>query len=290
LSTLRAFVLLLGLMILTHAQAHAETYADVKDVIDKNCTRCHNADGVADFLPFDTFNDIKPVIKKMADMIKAGKMPKDDPAFKDSPEGARLIAWLTSGEDLFPPAPPQQGDTYVTMKPLIDQHCASCHNADGIADFLPFQSLAEIKPNSKKMAEALQSGKMPKNNPTLNSTPEGKRILAWLTTGSDLHAPVPQPPAHPILKDPRDLKYEDVKTIIRQNCVGCHNPKGQMPKYPFETFDQVADMASKMFKQLSRRKMPLGNPEFRFTQDGRALLGWLEFGRDLNGSDGGEDR
>jgi hypothetical protein len=63
-----------------------------------------------------------------------------------------------------------------------------------------------------------------------------------------------------------------------------------MPKYPFETFDQVADMASKMFKQLSRRKMPLGNPEFRFTQDGRALLGWLEFGRDLNGSDGGEDR
>lgn len=261
----------------------AETYTELKPIIDANCARCHNADGIADFLPFESFADVKPVVKKMADALRTGKMPKDNTGFNATPDGQRLLNWLTTGEDLFPP--PQQGDTYVTMKPLVDTHCKSCHNADGIADFLPFETFNDVKSSVNKMTEALKSGKMPKNNPTFNATPEGKRLLNWLTTGSDLHGqPPPVPvPQHPILKDPRELTYEEMKPIIRQNCVGCHNPRGQMPRYPFETFDQVSEKSKAMLKQLSRTRMPMGNPEFRFTQDGRALMGWLEFGRDLNG-------
>jgi uncharacterized membrane protein len=271
----------------------ADTYATMKTIVDDNCKKCHNADGLADFLPFETFTDVKTNVNKMTAALQTGKMPKDNLTFNTTVDGKRLLTWLTSGSDLHsapptpPTPPPQQADTYATMKTIVDDNCKKCHNADGLADFLPFETFTDVKTNVNKMTAALQTGKMPKDNTTFNTTVDGKRLLTWLMSGSDLHPTVPTPPPvlppHPIKKDPRDLTYEDMKPIIRRNCVGCHNPNGRMSRFPFETFDQVANKASAMYKQITRRKMPDGDPEFRFTADGRALLGWLEFGRDLNG-------
>ncbi|MCX6117878.1 MAG: hypothetical protein NT027_10065 [Proteobacteria bacterium] len=288
----------------------AETYVQLKPVIEENCTRCHNADGIADFLPFESFADVKSAVSKMLTAIQSGRMPKDNPGFNAAPDGKRLMTWLTSGEDLFPAPPvtpppvtpppvtppPSGGDNYASIKPILEDNCTRCHNADGIADFLPFESLADVKSAVTKMTTALESGRMPKDNPGFNSSAAGKRLLTWLKTGKDIHGSGPTPPvtpSHPILKDPRTLTYDDVKVIIRQNCVGCHNPNGQMSRWPLETLPQVQRKRTGMIKQLNKQNMPLGNPEFRFSQDGRALLGWLEFGKEFGISNpppvGGDD-
>ncbi len=187
-------------------------------------------------------------------------------------------------------------ETYTDLKIIVDSNCTKCHNADGIADFLPLETFAEIKPVAKKLSAALSSGKMPKDNTGFKDTSDGKRLLSWLTTGEDIFGPPPTqcpppPPEHLLMKDPRDLTYAMISPIIKIICTGCHNPSGQASRYPFQTFEQVADRATGMLKQLSKQKMPRGNPEFRFSQDGRALMGWLESGKDLTGGDlgGGVD-
>ncbi|MCX6126137.1 MAG: hypothetical protein NTV34_15505 [Proteobacteria bacterium] len=177
-------------------------------------------------------------------------------------------------------------ETYQDLKPVLEANCTRCHNADGLADFLPFESFNEVKPQPQKMAEVLTSGRMPKDNPEFKNTPEGARLLKWLTSGDDLYAqPPPDAPQHPILKDPRELKYADLKPIIVRSCTGCHNPNGQARKISFATFEDVSRRSKKMLRELLERNMPRGDPDFRFSKDGRALIGWLEFGRDLGSSD-----
>lgn len=179
---------------------------------------------------------------------------------------------------------------YADVKPILDTHCVKCHKPSGDASFMPFTSFEEIKGNHEYMRDALAFGIMPQDNPTFNATADGQKLLSWLKEGPDLYGtsipdtcPIPEPKPEPIIrKDPRDLTYTDLKPIIDRNCVGCHNPQGQMRKRPFTTLAEIKRNAKRMWDRLDEGKMPLNKPEWRFTEEGRTLIGWLRYGRDVN--------
>lgn len=173
-------------------------------------------------------------------------------------------------------------ETYQDLKPTIDANCTRCHNEDGLADFLPLQTFDDIKPQPKKLLEVLASGRMPKDNPAFKTTPEGQRLIKWLTSGDDLYGSTPIP-EHPIMKDPRTLTYVDIEPLIKRNCAGCHSPQSAGRRPVFATFQDVRNEAKEMYKELTRRRMPQGNPDFRFSADGRTILSWFEYGPDIAG-------
>ncbi len=67
-------------------------YKDTKSVIDSTCGGCH--------AQFKTLAGIKADKTHMASMIKAGAMPKGNPAWKSSADGKKVASWLKSGADL----------------------------------------------------------------------------------------------------------------------------------------------------------------------------------------------
>lgn len=176
-------------------------------------------------------------------------------------------------------------EKYPQIKPVIDAACVTCHNnSGGDADFFPFVTFEDIKGNQEAMAKALETGYMPQDNPTFKDTIDGKRLINWLRKGEDLFPPPvsecpPIPPPHPLMKDPRQLTYEEIAPIIKRSCGGCHNPSGEARDVPMTTSGQVLGIKKDMLKELERGSMPKGNREFRFSADGRALMGWLESGK-----------
>ncbi len=189
-----------------------------------------------------------------------------------------------------------QGLTYPDVKPIVDARCAGpCHNGDGSAFFLPFQEFGEIKGNDAQMIRMIETDQMPQGEaPGFKTSADGKKLLEWLKTGKDLHpAPSDQcpapPPPHILMKDPRVLTYQDVKPIIDRHCVGCHNPDGRMARKPFTTLAGIRRHAADAWERLDEGRMPEGDAEFRFTAEGRALMGWLRFSPELVGGVGGDD-
>lgn len=189
-----------------------------------------------------------------------------------------------------------QGLLYPDVKGIIDARCAGpCHNPDGAAFFVPFGSFDEIKGNEGQMVRMIETDQMPQGEaPGFKTSTEGLRLLKWLKEGVDLHplpgdqCPAPPPP-NMLMKDPRELRYEDVKPIIERRCVGCHSPGGRMARKPFTTLAGIARHADDAWKQLDKGAMPLGDPEFRFSPDGRALMGWLRYAPDAGGAPSGGD-
>ena len=181
--------------------------------------------------------------------------------------------------------------TYEDVKANINTNCAHCHNPQGAAFFLPFNSLGEIKGNQDAMISAIEDDYMPMDNvPGFKNSPAGVALLNWLRTGTDLRdQPPPATPPHILMRDPRTLSYADVKPIIDRQCVGCHNPNGRMPRKRFDTLTGILRYADEMWDELDQGKMPFGDPEFRFTEDGRALMGWLRYGPETNPPAGGND-
>lgn len=175
-----------------------------------------------------------------------------------------------------------QGTTlkYEQVKAIVDQNCVTCHKPSGPAGFLPLTSLGEIKGNHEAMLSALDDDYMPMGRPGFKDTPDGVKLREWLAEGSDLRDPPSPPPGPPplIVRDPRQLRYEDLKPIIDRHCVGCHNPNGRQSRLPLTNLAQVRRQADDMWDQLDEGSMPLGDAEFRFTQEGRALMGWLRYG------------
>lgn len=184
--------------------------------------------------------------------------------------------------------------TYADLKPVLDASCHRCHNPRGAAGFLPLTSLEEIKPNREAMISALADGYMPLNNPTFKDTPDGLRLQDWLKTGTDLvpAQPCPDPgPPHLLLRDPRELRYEDLKPIVDRKCTGCHGPNGSMARKPLTSLVAIRRHARDAWEQLDGGTMPQNDAAFAYTPDGRALAAWLRFGTDVTwrGPGGGDD-
>lgn len=287
------FLLVTSCGICQTAWSQSPLYSDAKSILDSNCVTCHNPTGAADYLPFTSLELIKGNAQNMASAIRDDYMPYGKPpGFKSTPDGLLLLKWLETGADVNGPVAPPTAPLYGDVKPILDRHCVTCHKPNGAADHLPFTSLEQVKGNEQKMVSAIRADYMPyRKPPGFKSTPDGLLLLKWLETGADINGPV-VPPAieHILMRDPRTLTYEDVKPIINRNCVGCHNPNGRVPNRPFNAITGIRRYARFMVRELDRGDMPLGNAEFRFTADGRALLGWLRFGKDISEpAGGGED-
>lgn len=181
------------------------------------------------------------------------------------------------------------GLVYDDVKTIIDANCAGpCHNDNGAAFFFPFTGFAEIKGNEATMIQMIETDRMPQGEAAgFKTSIDGVKLLTWLKTGTDLHpgsAECPEEPApHLLMKSPRDVRYEDVKPIIDRHCVGCHNPQGEMSRKPFTTLAGIRRHADDAWKMIDKGRMPRGNPAFRFTPDGRALMDWLRYGGDSGG-------
>lgn len=192
----------------------------------------------------------------------------------------------------FSQAGSAQSPLFSDAKPILDRNCVPCHNPSGAAGFMPFTSLPEVKGNQTFMVAAIRDDYMPLGaTPGFKSTPDGLLLLKWLETGSDLNGPsVPPVIEHILMRDPRTLTYADLKPIVDRNCVGCHNPNGRVRNKTFDALAGIRRNARLMVRKLDRGDMPQGNTDFRFTADGRALLGWLRYGRDIGlPNDGGDD-
>lgn len=168
---------------------------------------------------------------------------------------------------------------YADVEGIIQDNCLGCHSEGAPAEFLPFETLENIKPNNKRMADALRDGRMPYGDPNFVDTEDGKKLLGWLENGTEFAAPPPVPPL--ILKDPRLLTFKDMEPILKRSCGGCHRVGGQAEKYEVLELSFLRKRAKKVWDTLDDLEMPLNNPDFIFTTDGRILMDWLRYGRDV---------
>jgi hypothetical protein len=169
---------------------------------------------------------------------------------------------------------------YSDVKIIIDDNCVVCHSADGPVSVLPFESLADIKGKQDRMKRAITNGDMPMGNPDFADTAEGKKLIQWLTNGSDLSEPSQQPSL--LTKDPRLLTFAEVEPLIKSNCQICHSPGRPMARLPLVTIADMKRRAKSAWNQLDDAKMPPTNPEFAYGVEGRVIMGWLRYGRDVS--------
>lgn len=183
------------------------------------------------------------------------------------------------------------GATYDDVRSIIDATCAGpCHNVRGAGFFLPLTSLGEIRGNQAAMISAIEDDYMPMGQaPGFKTSAAGRALLDWLRNGADLQDPPAPAPPHILMRDPRELTYADVKPLIDRHCVGCHNPEGRMWRKPFNTLAGVQRYSDEMWRELDRGDMPQGDPEFRFSADARALMGWLRYASDSQAPRGEDD-
>lgn len=76
--------------------------------------------------------------------------------------------------------------------------------------------------------------------------------------------------------------YADVKGIIDDNCVVCHAAEGPVSILPFESLADIKGKQARMKNAITSGEMPMGNPDFADTADGKKLVEWLTNGRDLS--------
>jgi uncharacterized membrane protein len=181
--------------------------------------------------------------------------------------------------------PSQAQLSYLDVKSIIDDNCVVCHAVDGVVDALPFQSLDQIRGKAERMKAAITTGRMPLGNPDFAETRDGQLLLDWLGNGADLYPPSSTEPPPLITKDPRELTFADVEPILRENCQICHARGRPMAKLPLTSLNEVRSRAKKVWKALDRGEMPPNDPDFVYSIDGRVLMGWLRYGRDLGSWD-----
>lgn len=72
-------------------------------------------------------------------------------------------------------------DTYATIKPILDAHCATCHGANSRH---PLATSETLKSLAARAFDLVNHGKMPARDPDFRTTDDGKRLLAWLGAGA----------------------------------------------------------------------------------------------------------
>ena len=78
------------------------------------------------------------------------------------------------------------------------------------------------------------------------------------------------------------LVYSDVKNIVDDNCVVCHAADGPVSILPFESLADIKGKQARMKTAITSGEMPMGNPDFADTADGKKLVEWLTNGKDLS--------
>jgi hypothetical protein len=75
------------------------TFADVEPIVSANCATSGCHDGVEMF-SLKTREDFFKRKPRPMNAINRGSMPKDNPDFKDSDDGKKLLEWLMGNQDV----------------------------------------------------------------------------------------------------------------------------------------------------------------------------------------------
>jgi len=67
----------------------------------------------------------------------------------------------------------------------------------------------------------------------------------------------------------------DIKPIVTDNCGGCHNSADPSGGVVLESQDQVVKLKASIITVLNDGSMPLGDPGFGSSEDGKKFLDWL---------------
>ena len=69
------------------------TFATVEPILAAKCSSCHHSD-------FATLAGVKAKRADMISKISAGKMPKNEPDWRNSPDGILVLNWLQTSPEL----------------------------------------------------------------------------------------------------------------------------------------------------------------------------------------------
>lgn len=88
----------------------------------------------------------------------------------------------TAPEAFATPRPPL---TYKDAKPLLEEHCTTCHASGGPAAALPLDSLRDVRKHRRHMITHIEEGSMPPGDPDFATSADGRKLLRWLKRGKE---------------------------------------------------------------------------------------------------------
>lgn len=177
-------------------------------------------------------------------------------------------------------APSEPAITYYsTAQPILERYCVSCHQEGGIAPFA-LETHSQVKSKLSAMVYVLEADTMPPQGFAHHSDEEGQLLLQWLEKG----APLGSPGDAPALVTSEFTYHADVRPIVEEKCVKCHEVDGIAP-FPLETYEQVRDVAAAAAFSIENGTMPPWPPTPGYTpfkderrlddEEKYALLQWL---------------
>ncbi|MFQ5791064.1 MAG: hypothetical protein ACE5JI_11390 [Acidobacteriota bacterium] len=132
-------------------------------------------------------------------------------------EKKALLRWVAGG--------PTE-DAWKDVEPILEAHCVSCHDGFSMPDLVPLDQyepaarLASVRP---LLAEKIEWGSMEKY---LEGPGEKEKILSWIESGAP------------------ESEWQDVKPILAERCVSCHNPLGVPGLVALDRYPSVARIAA----------------------------------------------
>jgi hypothetical protein len=69
--------------------------------------------------------------------------------------------------------------TYDQIAPLVANNCAGCHHS-------ALSTVAKLKTNRSTVIQVVSQGRMPKDNPTWNTTSDGQEFLNYMQNSPDM--------------------------------------------------------------------------------------------------------
>jgi len=273
------------------------------------CISCHNSGG--NFMPLESYAQIKPRLSQIADAVRAGRMPKNSPLPDLSKQ--LLFAWIDQGApetiDASLPVVGCEGGTGTNPPPLeikpnyeslkatiFSSRCISCHDSSGFVtdyDFTSYESMTSYKKLFKtpttggdnRFIHALVTGEMPEKSTPLPQE-QIDVIRLWIelglpefegAPGIDLgNPPSPVPGDGTVSNPPKEdcIDYAFIKAqVFEQRCVGCHGTKGGVN---LETYSNVKSHLSMIEKMVSTDQMPPKKPLAADLK--KNLLAWIKNG------------
>jgi len=158
-------------------------YNTGKPLLDRYCLACHTEGGLAPFA-LETYQQAYGKRSALIYTLESGTMPPAGYAGPTESETQLLLEWLEAGapkgDESQTPLPVASGAyTYhADARPIIEKHCANCHEDGGIAPF-PLDSYEKVKSVAAAAAFAVENGSMPPWPPTEGYTRvEHPRVLA----------------------------------------------------------------------------------------------------------------
>jgi mono/diheme cytochrome c family protein len=236
------------------------------EVITQKCASCHTAQR-SKFVPDNTPHELdgiesldffknpenRGIAKSMRKRIESTDATRQMPPKFATPlyedEKAVVLAFLKSVEAGEVSTNPCKKSLRLTSKQLLKRD----HDDD---DDIPGQP----EPGDDDQA------------PTTPRPGQGEGSVVVQPNQPDPCSQVP-PPSDPENPQPTKVTFSDVAAIVTANCAGCHNGAREFSLQTREDF--VAKNPTPLNELLSGG-MPLWNPGFKDTADGKLLIQWLQ--------------